>query len=61
MALNGSKTMSNEIDLYKDLKYADGFIKSARENNDKLMLKEWIKERKKISKEIKEKYPDLSF
>ena len=53
--------MSNEIDLYKDLKYADGFIKSARKNNDKLMLKEWIKERKKIVKEIKEKYPDLSF
>jgi len=36
-------------------------IKTAVENKDKLMLKSWQKERRKIVEEIKTNYPDLIF
>jgi hypothetical protein len=51
--------MANEIDLYKDLEYCDKAIKATK--GDKPSQVAWQKERQKVIKEIKEKYPDISF
>jgi len=52
--------MANEIDLYKDLDRAEQLIEHAKMNDETLMLKAWLKEKKRIVKEIKENYPDLN-
>lgn len=49
--------MSNEINLYEELEYCDKALKSTR--GDEPSQKEWKKERAKVVKEIKEKYPEL--
>ena len=51
--------MANEIDLYKDLDRCNEMIKGATENDDKLMINAWKKEKIIVIKKIKINYPDL--
>lgn len=45
--------MSNDIDLWRDIKQVVKFLKRAKTKKDKLF---WYKEHKKLWKEWKEKY-----
>jgi len=56
--------MANEIDLYKDLKTAEKMFEvckrvAKRKGITKPICNFWKSEIKNITKEIKEKYPDL--
>ena len=53
--------MANEIDLYKDLKHAEGFYAYCVKNKFTESAKRAKKVVEKITKEIKENYPDLKW
>jgi hypothetical protein len=50
--------MANEIDLYKDL---DDIDENIEHSTTKAKRDFWKKERRKVVKEIKIKYPELSW